>query len=253
MTGTGESAIERVRRAARPPVRRRSYKQARAAKTKGGFQVLLDARPLLTPGKAALLVPTQALAEAIAAEWEAQRAHIDPAALPLTRLAFTVIDRVAGAREGVIDAIVAYAGSDLLCYRAEEPDKLVARQRHVWDPILAWAAAEHGLHLVTGTGVMPRTQTREALDIFRQHIENDSDFVLGALADMTRLTGSALLALAVLRGPLSAEQAWAAAHVEEDWQIGRWGEDEEAKLRRARRWRDMRAAARMAAMVASTR
>lgn len=248
MTDKTDNPIERARRAAKTPLRRRFYKQARAARTKGGFQVLLDDRPIRTPAKTPLVLPSQALAEAVAEEWEAQETNIDPAALPLTRLAFTVLDRVAHAREAILDAMVAYAGSDLVCYRAEEPEALIARQAEAWDPILAWAAGQ-GIALVTVTGVMPRTQPRKALDSFRQQIENENDFVLGAIADMTGLMGSALLAFALLRGRLTPKEAWAAAHVDEDWQFSQWGEDAEAAKRRRTRWRDMQAAARMVTML----
>ncbi|MDP2621702.1 MAG: ATP12 family protein [Hyphomicrobiales bacterium] len=248
MNDKADTPVERARRAARAPLRRRFYDRARAAKTKSGFHVLLDGSPIQTPARTPLVLPARALAEAIAAEWQVQGTNIDPAALPLTRLAFTVIDRVARAREAVIDALVAYAGSDLVCYRAEEPEGLIARQRQAWDPVLAWAA-EQGLELVTVAGLTPRAQPRKALDGFREQIEIESDFILGALADMTGLMGSALLALAVLRRRLSAEEAWAAAHVDEDWQIAQWGEDAEAAQRRRARWCDMQAAARLAALV----
>lgn len=253
MSADGDTPIERARRLAKAPLKRRFYSRATVEEGEGGFRVLLDERPIRTPGKALLLLPAQALAQAIAEEWQAQEADIDPAAMPLTRLANTVLDRVARSRKGVIDEIVAYAGSDLLCYRAEEPEGLVARQCDLWDPILAWAAAEYGIRLVCVAGIMPRAQDEEVLSKFRQQIENEDDFVLGALADMAALMGSALLALAVLRGRLTAKAGWAAAHVDEDWQISQWGEDSEAASRRAARFADMQAAARMAAMVARAR
>jgi len=245
MKESNGSPVERARQAARTPLGRRVYKQARAAEAQDGFRVLLDEKPLVTPAKAPVILPARRLAQSIAAEWRKQGERIEPATMPLTRLAFTIIDRVARARVAVVDAIVAYAGSDLLCHRAGEPEGLIARQTAAWDPILDWAAEECGIRLAPVAGVMPRTQPTETLNIFRQEIENESDFVLGALADMTALTGSAILALAVLRGRLSVQEGWAAAHVDEDWQIAQWGEDEEAARRRQMRWLDMQAAARL--------
>jgi chaperone required for assembly of F1-ATPase len=221
------------------------------AEGEAGHAILLDRRPIRTPGRAPLALPSRALAEAIAAEWRRQGEHIDPATMPLTRLADSIIDGVARARGKVVAEIVCYAGSDLLCYRAEEPEGLVARQNEAWDPILDWASRECGVRLACAAGAMPRTQPAKSLSVFRQRIEKESDFVLGAVADMTALTGSAILALAVLRGRLSAGEAWAGAHVDEDWQIAQWGEDAEASARRLMRWRDMQAAALMAALARS--
>ena len=215
----------------------------------GGFALRLDGRAVRTPGKAVLAVPDAELAEAIAGEWRGQGKEIDPATMPLTRLANTVIDRIAGTDAGgpVIDEIVAYAGSDLLCYRAEEPEGLVTRQRAAWDPVLAWAEEALGARFVLAAGVIHIEQPPQTLENLRREIEKESDFLLGALASITNLTGSALLAIAVLRGRLSVEEAWAAAHVDEDWQIAQWGRDEEAEARRAFRWGDRQAAARMIA------
>jgi chaperone required for assembly of F1-ATPase len=248
MNGGDDTPQARVRRAAMRAPTRRSYRKVSVAEGETGHAVLLDERPIRTPGRAPLRVPAKALAEAIAAEWRQQAEHIDPATMPLTRLANSIIDGVARARGEVVADIVAYAGSDLLCYRAGEPEGLVARQRQAWDPVLDWAAADCGIDLVRVAGVQPHAQPERSLNIFRQQIENESDFVLGVLADMTALMGSALLALAVLRGRLSAGEAWAAAHVDEDWQISRWGEDAAAAHRRRLRWRDMEAAALMVAL-----
>jgi len=245
MRNSDDSPVARARRAAKPPLGRRVYKQARVAEGRGGFRVLLDEKPLLTPAKAPVILPARALAQSIAAEWRKQGQRVEPATMPLTRLANSIIDGVAHAREEVVEDIVADAGSDLLCYRAGEPEGLVARQTAAWEPILDWAAEQCGIRLARVTGVGHRAQPEEALNIFRQQIENESDFVLGALAGMTALSGSAILALAVLRGRLSAQEAWAAAHVDEDWQIAQWGEDEVAAKRRQMRWLDMQAAARL--------
>lgn len=248
VTGGGEEATARARRAFERPLMPRFYKQASAAPAEGGFAVHLDGRPLRTPGKAVLVAPTEALAQAAADEWQAQGEHIDPASMPMTRLINTIVDRVAMARNETVAEIVAYAGTDLVCYRAEGPQGLVARQSEHWDPVIAWAEKSFAIRLVLAQGVMHVEQPQENMQNLRNAIENEDIVALGALASMAGLTGSAVLALAVLRGAVSAEAAWAAAHVDEDWQISQWGEDDEAARRRAFRWREMDAAARAIAL-----
>jgi chaperone required for assembly of F1-ATPase len=211
----------------------------------GGYRVLLDGKPVRTPARALLALPTRALTEAVAGEWEAQQEHIDPAAMPLTRLANSAIDGVRGREAAVRADIVKYAASDLLCYRATEPNGLVRRQVETWDPVLAWARDALAAHLQVAKGVMPVTQPEAAQQAVARALDGQNAFALAALHVMTTLTGSALLALAHARGRLTAEQAWVAAHVDEDWQIGTWGEDAEAAARRLRRWSEMQAASRM--------
>jgi chaperone required for assembly of F1-ATPase len=214
------------------------------------YRILLDGRPVRTPAKAVLALPTLKLAEAVAAEWEAQGERVDPAAMPLTRLANSALDAVRG-REGDVQAeIVKYAASDLVCYRASGPPGLVARQAELWDPVLAWSRAALGAQFQVATGLMPVPQPEAACAAISRALEGRDAFALAALHVMTTLTGSALLALAHARGPLSVEAAWAVAHVDEDWQIGRWGEDAEAAARRQRRWVEMQAASRMLALLA---
>ena len=210
-----------------------------------GVALLLDGKRVRTPGKAPFVLPNAALAEAIAEEWRGQGARIDPQTMPLTRLANSVIDGVKGREDAVIDDILNYAGSDLLCYRAEGPKGLVALQTKHWDPILAWAKHDLGAPMRLAEGVMHVEQPGASLDALRRRIEALDSWSLAALQVMTGLSGSALLALAVALGRLSPEEAWGAAHVDEDWQIGQWGEDEEAKTRRENRHRDFAAAARM--------
>jgi len=214
------------------------------------LRVLLDGKPMRTPAKRELAVPAKALAEAVAAEWGAQGAQIDPGTMPLTRLVNSALDGVAG-REAEVRADVAkYAASDLLCYRAEGPVELVRRQADAWDPILAWARETLGVHLVTGQGIVPVAQPQAAVAAVERALARLDVFPLTAHHVMTTLMGSALLALAHTRGCLSAEEAWAAAHVDEDWQISLWGWDAEAKARRDRRWAEMQAASRLLALVA---
>ncbi len=189
-------------------------------------------------------MPTRALAEAVAEEWRAQGERIDPAAMPLTKLANSAIDGVARREEAVIDDILAHAGADLLCYRASGPHGLVEAQRKKWDPVLAWAKSTLGAPLVLAEGIVHVAQPQAALDRLRDALVGRDAFALAALHVMTALSGSALLALAVADARMTPEEAWEAAHVDEDWQIGQWGEDAEAKARRTARRRDFAAAAR---------
>ena len=209
------------------------------------FRILLDGKPIRTPAKAELAVPTQALADAIAAEWAAQGDHIDAATMPLTRLANSAIDGVAPRLAQVRADIVAFAGNDLLCYRADGPEPLVQGQSAQWDPILGWSRKALGVRFEVATGLMPIPQPEQATAAVAASLDGLDAFRLAALHVMTTLMGSALLALAHARGLLTAEAAWAAAHVDEDFQISQWGEDAEAAARRGRRWAEMRAASRM--------
>jgi len=211
------------------------------------FQVLLDGRPVKTPKKRPLALPSRKLADAISAEWSAQDAVIDPSTMPLTRFSNTALDAVSDATSAVAADIVAYAGRDLLCYRAEAPQELIARQAQAWDPILDWAQEALDARFVVVSGVMPVDQPMATLERVASALEPHEPFRLTGLHVMTTLTGSALLALAVARGFLSQEQAWTAAHVDEDYQISLWGEDEEASAKRKRREKDFAAASRLIA------
>jgi chaperone required for assembly of F1-ATPase len=232
------------------PLPKRFYKDVSVEPDGAGFRVLLDGRPVRTPRKHVLMAPTHALAEAVAEEWRAQGDLIDPGSMPLTRHVNTVLDGIAG-REGEVRAdIVKYAGTDLLCYRAESPEALVKRQAKLWDPVLAWARADLGAAFVCAHGVVAVSQSEAALARIGDAVAGLDAFRLSALHTMTTLTGSALLALAVQRGRLSAAEAWAAAHVDEDWQIAQWGEDAEAAARRKRRWEEMSVAERLLQLLA---
>ncbi|GLK57808.1 chaperone required for assembly of F1-ATPase [Methylopila capsulata] len=230
----------------RPALPKRFYKAAEAVEREGLWAIALDGKTTRTPGRTPLAFADRALAEEVAAEWAAQGATIDPATMPLTRLANAAIDGVAGEREAVAAEIVKYAGSDLVCYRADAPDRLVARQSAQWDPVLAFARDELGARFVLAEGVMFVEQSAEALEAVDRAVPRDDVFVLAGLSVVTTLTGSALIALAVHRGRLSVDDAWAAAHVDEDWNVELWGSDAEALARRAARRRDMDAAVRMA-------
>jgi chaperone required for assembly of F1-ATPase len=213
------------------------------------FRVLLNGKPARTPGKAELALPSRALAEAVAGEWRAQSERIYPSTMPLTRLVNSAIDGVRGRQNDVRADICKYAASDLLCYRAEGPVELVRRQAQAWDPVLAWAREALGVHLVTGQGIVPVTQPPAANAAIESALARLDAFALTAHHVMTTLTGSALLALAHGGGGLSAEQAWVAAHIDEDWQIEKWGWDAEAKTRRTLRWAEMQAAGRLLALL----
>lgn len=239
----GPEAAARKGAVASPPPKR-FYKTASAEPRGDGFALLLDGRGVKTPGKRQLILPTRAFADAVAAEWNAQGERIDPATMPLTRIANTAIDGVAENMDAVADDIVAFAGSDLLCYRAAGPEGLVVRQGAHWDPLLEWATEELAAPLETVTGVMPVVQPAAALAGIAAALEELGPFALAALHVMTTLAGSAVIGLAHGRGRLSLEEAWKAAHVDEDWQIEQWGEDAEAAARRVRRLAEFEAASR---------
>ncbi len=230
----------------RPAAIKRFFTKASVGETEGGgFALLLDGRRARTPAKKSLIVPTRALAELVAAEWAGQGEAIDPAAMPLTRLANSALDGVAAAMEATRTEIAGYAGADLLCYRAEAPEALAAAEAEAFDPVLDWAGEALGAKFRVGQGVVHVRQSEGALQAVRAALQSvESPFALAALHVMTSVTGSVFLALAVARGRISAEEAWRIAHVGEDFQIARWGEDEEAKARRAARWRDFEAAAK---------
>lgn len=225
------------------PLAKRFYSEVQTGSA-APFQILLDGRAIKTPKKRPLGVPTKALAEAIADEWRAQATQVDPARMPLTRFANTAIDAVADEREAVAADIVAYAGSDLVCYRAESPEELIAQQARHWDPVVEWAEADLHARFAVVRGVMPVEQPESALAAVAETIAQYGEFRLTALHVLTTLTGSALLALAIDRRALSPEDVWSAAHVDEDYQISLWGEDAEAAARRRARRAEFDAAVR---------
>ncbi len=237
-----EDPREAVRRSARPGLRRRFYEKARAVATPESYAVQLDDKPVRTPAGRILAAPSQELAGAIAAEWEAQSGMIDPSRMPLTRLANVIIDGVCDQRGPVAAEVGKYLASDLVCYRANAPTGLADRQARAWDPILDWANNAIGAHFTVGEGVIHVPQPEAALAAARAEISDDP-WRLGAIHAATTLTGSALIALALARGRLTAEEAWQAAHVDEDWNIEQWGADDTALERRALRYAEFKAAA----------
>jgi chaperone required for assembly of F1-ATPase len=232
---------------------KRFYTEIATKDDGGGVSLLLDGRPVRTPGKAPLVLPTQDLAEAVAQEWRAQGARIDPSTMPLTKLANSALDGVSGQERTVIDEILGFAGADLLCYRAEGPDGLVALQTKHWDPVLAWAKEGLDAPFEQAHGGAHIAQPQSSLDRIGERLGALDAFSLAALHVMTALTGSAVLALAVALGQITPEAAWEAAHVDEDWQISQWGEDAEAATRRESRLRDFQASAKMLALLRAKR
>jgi chaperone required for assembly of F1-ATPase len=231
--------------ASHPQNRKRFYAAATVAPCENGsFGIELDGRPIKTPAGHALAVPTQSLAEAIAGEWNAQGNDIVPASLPLTRLANSAIDAVAEREGDVVQDIVNYTASDLLCYRAASPAGLVANQARLWDPILAWARIEYDAPFQVGTGVTHLEQPAESLDAVRQVVSAFGPFQLAALHVITTLTGSALITLAHAQRFLDTDAAWGAANVDENWQVSQWGEDFEAAQRQKKRFSEFLNASR---------
>lgn len=242
--------MDAARRGARPALRQRFFGKAAAAAAVGGYAVQLDHKPARTPARRVLAAPTLTLAEAIAGEWEAQAEVIDPAKMPLTRLANAIIDGVADAPGPVAAEIAKYLASDLVFYRAASPPALIERQRQHWDPLLRWAEEVLGARFERTQGITHIAQPPRALEAARAAIPNDP-WRLGALHAATTLTGSALVSLALARRFLSAEDAWRAANVDEDWNMEQWGRDELALERRAFRFAELQAAVAILAAMPS--
>jgi chaperone required for assembly of F1-ATPase len=233
---------EAVRRTTRGPRRKRFYAKAGVVDAADGFAVTLDDKPIRTPSGRQVVAPTRDIADAIAAEWDAQKEIIDPLTMPLTRFANSVVDAVVDRVDPVAEDVAKYFGSDLLFYRAGHPEALVVREARHWDPVLFWAAEALSAHFILAEGIVHVRQPDSAVAAARAALPDDP-WSIAALHVVTTLTGSALLALALLRGVLDQDQVWAAAHVDEDWNIEQWGVDEEVAARRAARLVDFRAAA----------
>lgn len=214
------------------------------------FAVLLDGRPIKTPGGRPHAIPTRSLAQAIADEWQQQGAKLDIASMVLTKTANTVIDRIATRRSEVIDDLAKYAGSDLLCYRADTPDTLVRRQNETWDPWMQWIASRTGATLKVARGIVHVEQDREALSAIRKEMESFNDFSLPALHTGVTITGSAVLGLAFAHMAIGPDEVLAASHVDEDFQAERWGRDAEAETVRNNRLAELRHARRLLDLLA---
>ena len=238
---SGADPIEAARRSARAVQRKRFYASAGVGEADGGHTVTLDGRPIKTPSGRAVVLPVRSLAEDIAAEWNAQTDVIDPLTMPMTRFANSVVQGVIDDTEAVSDDVAKYFASDLLFYRASHPERLVAREAAHWDPILFWAAETLNAHFILAEGVVHVRQPEQAIAAARAALPADP-WAIAAMHVITTLTGSALLALALFHDVIDHAQAWAAAHVEDDWNAEQWGLDEEAAARKAAKLADFNAA-----------
>ncbi len=221
---------------------RRFYKQASAQAAEHGFRITLDDRPVLTPGRLAMSVPTMVLAEAIALEWAGQGREVDPAAMPLTRIAATALDRAGPERAAVSQAILAYAATDLLCYRAEAPVELAQRQAAAWQPILDWATLQFDAPMIVTAGILPVTQSPASLDALGKAVHALDPFRLAALSTATAASGSLVIGLALAHSHLNPAQAFAASQIDEAYQAEQWGLDEQTEKTRQGLAADLHAA-----------
>jgi len=215
----------------------------------GAFSVTLDGRAIKTPAKQDFTAPTKALAEAVAEEWREQGEVMNPKAMPQTRYVNSVLDGIASKRGAVIETVAAYGGSDLLCYRAEHPDVLIARQKAHWDPMLDWAREQFDAPLVLASGVMPVTQPENSLKNLAHAVAKHDDFSLAGLHDLVSISGSLVLGLAVSTDRLDVSEAMSLSRLDDDWQIEQWGEDEEASKTAALKAKDFAEAARLIALM----
>jgi chaperone required for assembly of F1-ATPase len=236
---TDETEEERIKRLSRDtykrPLLKRFYKSVEVSDALG---ILLDGRAIKTPLKKPLVMPSRAMAEAVAEEWQAQVEVVNPALMPVTKLANTAIDRATSERASVVDEIVQYAGSDLVCYWADRPPQLVQLQRQHWQPVLDWAAESLDATFKTASGISHVEQDEAAMQAIRNTAERLDEWNLTAMFLLTTMLGSALISLRMQSAASSADAAWAAANVDEDYQISQWGEDWEAKIRRESRARE---------------
>ena len=228
---------------------KRLYSKAEPVPREHGYGIAIDGRPVKTPGKGDLTVPTGALAAAIAEEWNTQEGEVRPATMPLTRLATTTLDRVATQRKTVVQQTANYAGTDLLCYRAGHPPALAARQQTVWQPLIDWAVLRYDAPLSVTNGVIPKSQTTTSLRAFAAAVTELDDFALTALHLATTACGSLVLGLALLEGRIDAAEAFAASQLDESFQIEAWGEDPEQLERRRALAADIEAAARFVSLL----
>lgn len=223
---------------------RRFYEQVTVEPEAGGFAVLLDTKTVLSPGKRALILPSEPLARSIADEWTGQGESIEPASMRLTRLANSALDTAVERRGMVIDDIAKYGDTDLVCYRVDGPEALRRRQDAAWDPLIVWVGEAHGADLVVTTGLLPAAQPDAALQSIRRAVEGFDAFGLTALHAATAALGSVVIALAMAATRISVEEAWHAGAIEEAFQADRWGEDADAEARRANLRDDLAAAHR---------
>jgi chaperone required for assembly of F1-ATPase len=228
---------------------KRFYRKAEPVQRASGHGITLDGKPIKTPGKRDLLVPNEALAVAIAEEWNAQEGEVRATIMPLTRLATTTVDRVATQRDAIIGQTANYAATYLVCYRAAHPPTLAARQQAVWQPLIDWAVLRYDAPLSVTTGVIPTNQSAASLRAFAAAVAEQDDFALTALHVATAACGSLVIGLALIDGQLDAEGAFAASQLDESFQIEAWGEDAEQAERRRTLAADIQAAARLISLL----
>jgi chaperone required for assembly of F1-ATPase len=227
---------------------KRFYKAATAQDIGAGWTVHLDGKPIRTPAKASFLAP-QAVAQAAAAEWDAQVGAVKPAEMPITRAVNSAIDRTGPEFDAVVEMVAAYGGSDLICYRAERPDELVRRQLEAWTPMISWVDKRFGAQLVTAIGVMHRPQPSDGQKKLTEAVAQYDPLSLTALYDLVALSGSLIIGLAVAEARLSVADGWATSRIDETWQSEQWGVDDDAAALAARKKGEFEAAARLLAML----
>jgi chaperone required for assembly of F1-ATPase len=228
---------------------KRFYKSVAIANFANGWRILLDSKPIRTPAKSFLVVPTVALAQALAGEWDAQIGTVNPHAMPLNRTANTILDRIAGNRGTVVAEIAKYGETDVICYFADAPDDLVARQQAQWAPLHVWARETLKAGLKTSVGIMHQPQDADAIQQMQAAVTACTDWQLAPLHTIVSISGSVVIGLALLAGRLTVEQAWTAGQVDELFQLEFWGEDHFAAKNRADRLADLASAARFLSLL----
>ncbi|WP_321390003.1 ATP12 family chaperone protein [Emcibacter sp.] len=228
---------------------KRFYKNVDLGEQDGGYVILLDGRAVKTPERRLVMAPNQDLADSLAQEWRDQGEDVLPRTMPMNKYLCTAIDRVATQRESLIEELVGYGGSDQICYRAEHPADLVSRQQEVWDPIVKWMGKEMGIFLKTTSGIIHVEQERAEMDKLRRLLAVLNEFEIAALHNMTTLTGSVSIGMALLHDRIDLDRAWAASQLDEEYQIEQWGQDKEAEERRANMREELGHAARFLSLV----
>lgn len=231
---------------------KRFWKEATVTDQPGGYGIALDGRPVKTPAKTPLIVPTKGLALAIAAEWDAQQGEVKPETMPFTRMSNSALDKVTPQHAEVAALLAAYGESDLICYRAEGPEELALRQATAWDPLIKWAGTALAAPLLTGVGVMHVAQPGASVARLAEEVHKLDSFRLAAAHDLIALSGSLIIGLAVLKRHLDAETGWRLSRIDEDWQAELWGQDDEAVAMAATKSRDFSTAARFLDLVTSS-
>lgn len=213
----------------KPSLKKRFWKEAAVVQTDDGYKVTLDGHPVRTPSKSALIIRYHSIAEQIADEWMAQEEEVDPTTMPATRMVNSVIDKVSVNADAIVEMLSEYAGTDLLCYRATTPQSLIAEQARVWDPLLQWSADAMNAPLNFTSGVMFMAQEEVSVDVYRQKLKSLNHYQLAGVHDLISISGSMVIAFALISNHISLEQAWIAATIDEAWQEKQWGADDEAQ------------------------